>query len=93
MTVNRGPNSDNELANTKYFDDHLDKNTILRFNQTSQNYLKISVGNDTNNLTKYDKIQITDTTRIKTPNSGGYLLQKWKINCNDGNDNGKTRSL
>ena len=28
----------------------LDKNTVLRFNQTLQNYLKVSVGNDTYNL-------------------------------------------
>ena len=33
ITVNRNPNSDNELANKKYIDDELDKNTILRFNQ------------------------------------------------------------
>ena len=29
----------------KYVDDELDKNTIVRFNQTLQNYLKVSVGN------------------------------------------------
>ena len=49
----------------KYIDDELDKNIIVRFNQTLQNYLKISVGNDTYNLTKYDGIQITDATIIK----------------------------
>ena len=71
--------SDNELSTKKDIDDELDENTILRFNQTLQNYLKVSVGNDMYNLTKYHKIQITDTTIIKYPNSGGYLLQQWNI--------------
>ena len=39
-----------------------ESNTLLKFNQTLQNYLKVSVGNDTYNLTKYDKIQIKDIT-------------------------------
>ena len=58
ITVNRNPSIDKEVSNNKYVDDQLDKNTILRFDQTLQNYLKVSVGNDTYNLTKYDKIQI-----------------------------------
>ena len=86
VTVNRNPNLDNELANKKYIDDELDKNTVLRFNQTLQNYLKVSVGNDTYNLTKYDKIQITDTTEMRYPNIGGDLLQKWNIKCNNKNN-------
>ena len=47
ITVNRNPTSDNELSNKKYIDEALDKNTIVRFNQTLENYLKVSVGNDT----------------------------------------------
>ena len=86
VTVNRNPILDNELANKKYIDDELDKNTILRFNQTLQNYLKVSVGNDTYNLTKYDKVQITDTTEMKYPNIGSDLLQKWNIKCNNKNN-------
>ena len=62
VTVNGNPSSDNELANKKYIDDELDKNTIVRFNQTLQNYSKVSIGNNTHNLTKYDKIQIIDIT-------------------------------
>ena len=89
ITVNRNPTSDNELSNKKYIDDELDKNTIVRFSQTLENYLKVSVGNDTYNLTKYNKIQMTDTTIIKTGNSGGYLLPSWRIFCNDKNNNGK----
>ena len=40
ITVNRNPNSDNELANERYIDDELDKNTILRFNQTQSKLSK-----------------------------------------------------
>ena len=86
ISVNRKPSSDNELASKKYIDDELDKNTVLRFNQTLQNYLKVSVGNDTYNLTKYDKIQITDTTEMRYPNIGSDLLQKWNIKCNNKNN-------
>ena len=89
IKVNRNPNSDNELVNKKYLDDELDKSTIVRFNQTLENYLKISVGNDIYNLAKYDKIQLTDTTIIKYPNNGAYLLQNWNIIANDKNNNGK----
>ena len=71
ITINRDPTLDKEVSIKKYVDNELDKNTILRFNQTLQNYLKKSVGNDTFNLTKYDKIQITDTTIMKYPNQGG----------------------
>ena len=52
ITVNRNPTSINEVSNKNYIDDELDKNTIVRFNQTLENYLKVSVGNDTYNLTK-----------------------------------------
>ena len=86
VTVNRDPNLDNELSNKKYVDDSIGEGTLLRFNQTLQNYLKFSVGNDTYNLTKYDKIQITDTTEIKYSNIGSGLLQKWNIKCNNKNN-------
>ena len=89
ITVNRNPTSDDEVSNKKYVDDELDKNTILRFNQTRQNYLKVSVGNDLYNHTKNDKIQLTDTTTMKDGNTGGYLLPYWKIICNDKNNDGR----
>ena len=82
ITFDRDPSSDKELSNKKYFDDDLDKNTILRFNQTLTNYLKVSLGNNTYNLTKYDKIQIADTTEIDFSNIGSDLLQKRNIKCN-----------
>ena len=93
ITVNRKPNQDNELSSKKYIDEELDKNTIVRFNQTLENYLRVSVGNDIYNLSKYDKIQITDTTEIKYPNSGGYLLQNWLIKCNDKKINCKIQNF
>ena len=43
ITVNRNPTSDNEVSNKNYIDHELDKNTIVRFNQTLQNYLIVSV--------------------------------------------------
>ena len=89
IIINNNPTDDNHVCNKKYIDDELNKNTIVRFNQTLQNYLKISVGNNIYNLTKYNKIQLTDVTIMKAGNSGGYLLQNWNIKCNDINGNGK----
>ena len=86
ITVTRNPNSDNQSANKKYVDDSLGSNNSLGINQTLENYLKVSLRNDTYNLTKYNKIQITDTTEIKFPNIGGDLLQKWNIKCNNKNN-------
>ena len=53
----------------------------------------MSVGHDTYNLTKYDKIQIGDTTILKYPNSGSDLLQNWVIKCNDRIINGKYQNF
>ena len=63
-----------------------ESSTLVRFNQTLQNCLKVSVGNDKYNLTKYNKISITDITETKFPNSGNALLQKWKYYCNNKNN-------
>ena len=79
ITVNKIPFKKDEVSNKNYSDDSIEEGIILRFNQTLQIYLKVSVGNDTYNLTNYDKVQITDTTSIKYPNIGGYLLQQWNI--------------
>ena len=87
ITVNREPNSDNELANKKVINHELDKNTILRFNQTFENYLKVSVGNDIYNTTKNNKIQLGDTT-INKQGIRQYLLPLWKVVFNDRNNNG-----
>ena len=93
ITINNNPTDDNHVSNKKYIDEELDKNTILRFNQTLTIYLKVSVGNDTYNLTKYNKIQLTDTTLMKAGNTGGYLLPYWKIECNDKNNSGKIQNF
>ena len=93
ITINNNPTDDNHLSNKKYVDDQLDKNTIVRFNQTLQNYLKVSVGDTIYNLTKYNKYYLTDITRIQYPNNGGYLLQKWNIECRDVNGNGKVTNF
>ena len=45
-TINRDPTSNNEVVNKKYIDDSIGENTIVRCNQTLQNSLKVSVGND-----------------------------------------------
>ena len=77
ITVIRDPTSDNEVTNKKNIDDELVKYTFLRFNQTLQIYLKIFVGNDIYNLTKYDKIQLIGVTENRYPNEGDSLLPKW----------------
>ena len=82
VTVKREPTLDNEVSNNKYVDDSIGEDTLLRFSQTLQNSLKVSVGNDTYIVIKYDKIQIIDTTEINYPNKGFDLLQKWNIKCN-----------
>ena len=51
--------------------------------------MKISFGNDTYHLTKYDRIQIIDTTEIKFSNKGSNLLQKWNTKCNNMNNDSK----
>ena len=89
ITINKEPTSDNEVTNKKHVSDTTEEGTILRFNQTLENYLKVSVENDIYNLTKYDKIQISDTAKIKYPNTGSYLLDNCKTNCNDKNNKDK----
>ena len=93
FTINQNPNSDNQVANKKYIDDELDKNTVLRFNETLKKYLKVSVGNDIYHLTKYDKINITYFTEIRNPNTGQSLLQKWILNCLNKNYNAKLNTF
>ena len=92
-TMNRKSNPDEEVCDKKFIADEMDKNTILRFNQTLENYLKVSVGNNTYNISKYDEIQITGSTIIKAPNSGRYLLQNWNTKCKDKNSNAKIRNF
>ena len=92
VTVNRDPSSDNELSRKIHIGKEIDKNTFSRFIQTLENYLKLSVGNDTYNLTKYYKIPIMDTTFLIKGN-GQYLLPRWKIICNYKNNIGVTTNF
>ena len=52
VNVIRNPDSDNELATKKHIDNSVGEGTFVRFNQTLENYLKVSNGNDTYNPTK-----------------------------------------
>ena len=45
ITFNRDPNLDNKLSNKKSVDGSIVEGTLLRFNQTLENFLKVSVGN------------------------------------------------
>ena len=58
-----------------------------------ENYLKVSVGDDIYNLTKYSKIQLTDITVMKAGNTGSYLLPYWKNICNDKNNTGNIQNF
>ena len=88
-TVIRKPTLDNEVSNKNYIDNDLDKNTLVIFNRTEETYLKVSVGDDTYNLSKNIKIQTLYTTVSKTSKKGGSLLPCWNINCIDKTKNGK----
>ena len=67
----------------KYVDDSIGEGTIVRFKKDLENYLKVSVGNNTYNLTENDKLQITHTTEIKFQNIGSDFLQKRIIKSNN----------
>ena len=88
-THNRKHASDNELSTKKYVDDELGKKNYSKVKSNIRKLSQVSVGNHVYNLTKYDRIQITDVTEIKSPNIGTDLLQKWKIISN--NKNGDTK--
>ena len=76
-TVNRNTGSDNEITIKRYVDDYIGAGTVFRINQLLQNYLKVIVGKDIYNLTKYRKKTKIDKTINNYPNTGGYLLQQW----------------
>ena len=94
ITINNNPTDDNHVSNKKYIDNELDKNTLVRLNDNSNDkYLKVNINNLTYNLQTYNKILLTDTTKIKYPNNGGYLLADWRILRIDRNNNGKTQNF
>ena len=84
ITINNNPSDDNHVSNKKYIVDELDKITIVRLNDDSNDrYLQVHINNTAYNLQIYNKTQIIDTTKIIFPNTGMDLLQNWKIICND----------
>ena len=50
----------------------MNKKTLRRFVQPLQNLIKVNANNPDVNLTKYAKIQSTDSTEINYPNQGGF---------------------
>ena len=89
ITINKNPTNNNHVTNKKYIDDALDKNTIVRLNDNSNDrYLQVRINNTSYNLQIYNKTQIIDTTKIIFPNTGHDLLQNWKIVVNNGNGEG-----
>ena len=84
ITINNNPTDDNHVSNKKYIDEELDKNTIVRLNDDSNDrYLQVHINNSPYNLHIYNKTQIIDATKLILPNSGKDLLQNWKIICNN----------
>ena len=69
ITINNNPTDNNHVSNKKYIDDELDKDTLVRLNDNSNDrYLKVNINNLTYNLQTYSKILLTDTAIIKYPN-------------------------
>ena len=93
LTVIRNPSFDKQLSIKKYVDDSIGEGTIVSLSQALENCLKVSVGKEGYILTKYNNIQVTDTTFIKNPNSGKSLLQQLNTKCNDKNGNGKLQNF
>ena len=93
ITITQNPTSDNQVVNKKNVDDSIGDGNVLRFNQRSENYLEVSVGNDIYDLMKYNKIQINDITEIRSPNSGNSLLQKWILTCTNKSYNTKINTF
>ena len=84
ITINKNPTDDNHASNKKFIDEELDKKTIVRLNDDSNDrYSQVHINNSPYNLQIYNKTQIIDTTKLKSPNTGTDLLQNWKIICNN----------
>ena len=89
ITINNNPSDENHVSNKKHIDEELDKDTIVRLNDDSNDrYLQVRINNTPYNLQIYNKTQISDTTKLIFPNTGTDLLQNWKIICNNRLDAG-----
>ena len=65
VIVNKIPILDNELANRKHVDDEICKDTIVRFNQTLQSFLKVTVNGIVFNLRKKTNNKFLTSQLIK----------------------------
>ena len=82
ISGNSIPILDNELANKKHVDDLLGEGSILRFDQTLQNYLKVSDGDTLYNLEENDKIQTKATPKFRelyTKKPIHQYTKKWTL--------------
>ena len=63
VTVNENPSCDNELTTKRYAGEFLHAVNVFRFNQTLDNYLKVSLGRDkktSQDLIKKNELQRQD---------------------------------
>ena len=75
ITINNNPTDNNHVSNKKYIDDELDKNTLVRLNDDSNDrYLQVHINNTAYNLQIYNETQIIHTIKILFPNTGTDLL-------------------
>ena len=94
LGVNQRPQVDSHVVNLEYFTDKLDENSILGLNDDSnEKFLQARVGNTAYKLQIHNKTQIFDTTENIYHNKGDQLLQKWKIICNNENNEGKPQDF
>ena len=63
-----------------YIDNDLNEKTNLRFSQTLQKSLEVSVGKQVYNRTIYSKQHLIEIIFVRKPNIGTDLLQKWNTN-------------
>ena len=93
IIVNRNPSSEKEVIKKKSLYVELNKETILRFNQSLDSCLKKSVGDNVYKFARCNKILITDTTFFKTGKSRKHLLPYQKTLWNDRNNKRKTQKF
>ena len=76
ITINNVPTNNNHVSNKKYINDELDKNTIVRLNDDSNDrYLQVHINSSPYNLQIYNKTHIIHTTKLFFPNTGIDFLQ------------------
>ena len=65
ITINNNPTNNIHVTNKKYIDDELDKKTVVRLNDDSNDrYLQVRINNTPYNLQIYNKTHIIDTTKL-----------------------------